>query len=134
MTSVFNECEELILDISSTDGDIFLTQELIDFNTHTPTQLLTTKNKLLYIKDELMFANVFKQLLLLVLVYFKDAIARGGYDINLVTRNVSDGFIVKHKNFIDQLWYWIVYLNIWYVIQFISSIILALVKSKKSII
>jgi hypothetical protein len=134
MTSIKEECRELILDISI-DGHEFLTDDLLMYESvRSKERLDIIKNKLLYIKDELQFATIFKQLILAIMIIFKDSFEKRGYDSIKITNEISRDFISRHKTLIEQLWYWIAWLNIWHMIKFIVNVILAITKSHKTIV
>lgn len=122
--SIADECDELILDMSGSDADIFFTPDVREYvdSRSSGSDLTELKKKLLYIKDEFTFAVLLKGFLIGVLGMFKTTINKSGRDHDKIVQKLESNFYTKNKNFIDQLWYWVVYWNLWYCIQFLANI------------
>jgi hypothetical protein len=120
---MLSDCDEIILDMARDGGDVFLTDELKDFasldeKSRTALDIEEIHKKLQYCRDEYAFAVLFKTVVMIIIGRFAKR------DNNIDTR-IERNFYTKHKNFIDLLWYWIVYYNLWYPIQFFGTIVLA---------
>lgn len=130
---VLEECDDILIDIASTEGDIFLSPEInefIDMSEDDRSMLdvsyvETIHKKLLYIKDEFEFAVILKSVLIALLGLIYLTIRKKDDSWTVIKNRIESSFYIKNKAFIDQLWYWIVYYNLWYSIQFITNILLA---------
>jgi hypothetical protein len=123
--ALLKKCDDILIDIAGTDGDVFIPIELDDFIDMSADErktldlgaLETIYQRLRCVQDEYAFATVLKTIVImfvgLVDRYRQKSSAQIGSD-----------FYSRNKNFIDQLWYWIVYYNLWYTIQFIVNILM----------
>lgn len=121
---VVRECDEIIIEIVSSDGDVFIDDEIRNYRDvgklYTKAQLTELHKHLLYIKDQIQFATLFQAALIGLVKLIMPEKAE------TFQKKISDKFISKNQHFISVVWYWIVYYNIWYFIKFIASIILNL--------
>lgn len=120
------ECNEIIIELTGTDADIFITPDVAKLNTSSTSKryLEAFKIKLLYIRDEFAFAVLLKTLLLTLVNIFKGPLIKAGHNHDEMVKRLEFNFYRKNKNFIEQVWYWIVYYNLWYLIQFCFNIII----------
>lgn len=128
MSDISDHINEILIQISSDDGDVFLTDDLINCKIKNQK----TYEKLLYIRDMIEFSIMLKLIITNFILLFQKQLINKGYDVKLLTNNLSSDFIPKHKKFIEQIWHWVVYLNLWWCIKFVSSIVVSFVNSKKS--
>lgn len=94
--------KELIKELVSTGGDVFITDDIL--NQDENTMYLHLQN----IRDKVTFASIILSIILFV----------------SPQNRIKNDFFLKNKNFIDQLWGIITYYNLWNLIHFISNLLL----------
>jgi hypothetical protein len=126
-----DECNEIIVELSNTDAECFMesTIEPLPNRPVSKKYLEELKNRLLYIKDQYAFAVILKCVLISIITEFKTLISKK-YDYEKVKNTVERDFYRRNKKFIEQTWYWVVYWNLWYFIQFLANIFLAFTVSR----
>lgn len=121
---IARDCDEIIIEIVSGDGDVFIDDKIRDYRDkgklYTTIELSEIHKHLLYIKDQIQFATLF----LAALIGFVKLIKPEKTET--FQKKISDKFISKNQHFISILWYWIVYYNIWYFIKFVANVLLNL--------
>jgi hypothetical protein len=122
---IVKEVDEIIIEILSSDGDVFIDDKVRDYREkgklYSTNELNELYKHVLYIKDQIQFAALFQAFIVGLIKLFKPDKAE------LLKRKISDQFISKNQHFITQLWYWIVYYQMWYFIKFIAGIFVAII-------
>ena len=123
---IIKECDDTIIEIMAGDGDVFIDDTIRDYQENHTTyhlqKLHTIHRHILYIKDQIQFAIIFHAILQILVRAVKPE------KFEKFKLRTYQRFISKHQYFIQQLWYWVVYWNIWELIKFTASIALALVE------
>jgi hypothetical protein len=130
--NMLTEIDTILNEFVKGDGDIFVVSEVKDFaelegvvKQSSPYALIEDiYKKILYAKDEYAFAIILKTTTVWVLELLNIRML-GSDKWDQVRKRLEANFYTKNKNFIDQVWYWIVHYNLWYTIQFVSNILLA---------
>ncbi len=122
---IVKEVDEVIIEILSGEGDVFIDDKIRDYREkgklYSANELNELYKHLLYIKDQIQFAMLFQAFVIGLVKIFKPEKAEP------IKRKLSDQFIFKNQHFITQLWYWIVYYQLWYFIKFIAGLFVSVV-------
>jgi hypothetical protein len=127
---LINGVDEIILDIMEGDGDVFIDEEIREYGENKKvislTKLEDLQKHVMYIRDQIQFAILLQAFLVGLVKLFRPGQSA---EFNKLT---GDKFISKHKNFIEQAWYWIVYWNLWNLIKFCAGMLVAFVQSSST--
>jgi len=122
---IVKDVDEIIIEILSSDGDVFIDDKVRDYREkgklYTTNELNELYKHVLYIKDQIQFAVLFQAFIVGLIKLFKPDKAE------LLKRKISDQFILKNQHFIAQIWYWIVYFQMWYFIKFVAGLFVTIV-------
>ena len=124
MNTIKKLCDEIIIEIASGDGDVFLDDRVDAIDGMDMEELISLTQYLKYVRDLIEFASLFKQIVLVaVSIVVRFIPVR---EVVKLQREIDNRFNTRHKDFIEQLWYWIASWNLWFMIKFFASIILTI--------